>query len=155
VDLAEQTEDFSLAEAQLLRIAQLPPPFNGDIVFRRDGVRRKANQRRRMKLLLRAAGVLIAFLCAGIVGLLFVTVQQNAKVEVETAARQNAEKLHAAETDARMKAEKLQAAEAVAKTTAQELAGERERVNKAQPWLTLAALAAEEKFHQGAALYYA
>lgn len=147
-DLAEQTGDFTLAEAQLERTGELPPPFNAGLTERRAALHRKARQRRRARLLLRCAAAVIAVLVAGVMGLGFILAQQHNDMLLSMAARQHAE-------TQQQQAERLQQAESKAKTRAEELAAERQRIHKAQEWLNLAALAKEEHFDQGAALYYA
>ncbi len=146
--LAEQTEDFSLAEAQLERVGALPPPFDAGLDQRRQALRRKALRRQRTRLLLRGAAASVALLTAGLVGLGFVVLQKHHAVLLEAAARGRAE-------EGRAVAEQLRQAESDAKARAEDLAEDRRRMHRAQEWLTRATLAREEQYQAGAALYYA
>ena len=155
IELAEQTGDFTLAEAQLDLLEQLPPPHDREVNARRVAVRKKAARRRRARTLLQSSLVAVVVLLLGIVASGAYSINaEKARANAEL-ARSNEEK---AKTEA---IEKLQISGKLAKANKKladqqkQLADEMGRVARAQPWITQGGILDKKTFQSGSALAYA
>ena len=155
VELAEGTENFALAEAQLDHLAALPAPDREGVEAQRGRIRGKAAARRRQAWLLRGAAAAVALLAAGLAAAGFHLVVQRGEIREKALAQEQAEKL-ADETSRRLVVEqKLGKARQDNLEREEAARKDREMYAAMLPWRDKARDAVEGRFDQAAALSYA